>query len=193
MTVVRNLVGQQFGWLFVIRRAKRIGNGRRQTRAGYAYWHCICTRCGRRKAISSKLLTSGHTRSCGCLPRGTRTHGLSHTRAYRSYCAAKQRCNNPNAQGYANWGGRGIEFRITSVEQLYAHLGERPEGHSLHRIKNDAHYEIGNVCWATPREQANNRRSPKRKRRSALVDILRYKSALERAAAPAASAESGGP
>jgi hypothetical protein len=179
MTAVRNLVGQLFGWLLVIRRAKRIGNGRRQ-RGGYAYWHCICTRCGRRKAISGKLLTSGHTRSCGCLRRSARTHGLSHTRAYRSYRAAKSRCRNCRHPAFADYGGRGIEFRLVSIEQLFAHLGERPEDKSLDRINNDGHYEVTNLKYSTRREQARNRRRPRRRRRSSLADILTYKARVTR-------------
>lgn len=86
--------------------------------------------------------------------------GLSRTIEYRTYEGAKQRCVNPNAPSFENYGGRGIEFRFTSFEQFFSELGNRPSPqHSVDRINNDGHYEPGNVRWATRAEQmANSRR-----------------------------------
>lgn len=76
----------------------------------------------------------------------------------RILAGARQRCTNPNNPAYASYGGRGIQFRL-GVEELLSTLGPRPSRtHSLDRIDNDGHYEIGNVRWATAKEQAANRR-----------------------------------
>lgn len=81
--------------------------------------------------------------------------------------AAKQRCTNPNTVGYANYGGRGIKFAFPSVrvfaEWVLRNLGAKPSNeYSLDRIDNNAHYEPGNLRWATRSEQARNKRAYKR-------------------------------
>jgi hypothetical protein len=87
------------------------------------------------------------------------THGKSRTPEYGAYLAAKARCMNILNDAYADYGGRGIEFRFTSFEQFFAEVGLRPSpAHSLDRKNNDGHYEPGNVRWATLSEQNNNQR-----------------------------------
>ena len=80
---------------------------------------------------------------------------------------AKQRCTNPNSAAYADYGGRGIEFRFPSVrafaEWVLLNIGPKPtEVHSLDRIDNTRHYEPGNLRWATRSEQARNKRAYRR-------------------------------
>lgn len=74
------------------------------------------------------------------------------------------RCENPAFKGYRYWGGRGIsvceewhDFKKFAV-YILSTLGERPELHTLDRIDNDGNYEPGNVRWASPVEQARNKR-----------------------------------
>jgi hypothetical protein len=84
-------------------------------------------------------------------------HGLSRTPEDRAFVNAKFRCRNPNAPNYAYYGGRGIEFRFKSIQDLIDDIGRRPSpDHQLDRIDNDGHYEAGNVRWATREEQQNN-------------------------------------
>lgn len=131
------------------------------------YWECLCD-CGNTKTIAAKHFTTGKTQSCGCFQASDAsqralTHGESSstgdTSEYHIYCTAKQRCHNPNNHAYNRYGGRGIEFRFNSYEEFLAYLGRRPSlQHSLDRIDNDGHYEIGNVRWATNGEQSRNTR-----------------------------------
>ncbi len=55
-----DLVGQRFGRLVVLRRARHRKNWREW------HWRCACD-CGAKVIITGSKLRSGHTRSCGCL------------------------------------------------------------------------------------------------------------------------------
>jgi len=89
---------------------------------------------------------------------------MSFTPEWNSFHAAKKRCTSSTSKSFADYGGRGIEFRFKSFEEFFAEVGPRPEPkflYSLERIDNDGHYECGNVRWATKKQQARNRRCDK--------------------------------
>lgn len=86
------------------------------------------------------------------------THGKSQTKEYNRYSQAKQRCQNPKCKRYDEYGGRGIEFRFEYFEQFFAELGVCPLNKTLDRVDNNGHYEVGNVRWATSKEQYASRR-----------------------------------
>lgn len=86
-------------------------------------------------------------------------HGMRYTPEYRSYAHAKARCQCETDAKYSIYGARGIEFKFTSFKQFLKEVGERPSSqHSIERINNNGHYELGNVRWATAREQGLNKR-----------------------------------
>jgi hypothetical protein len=73
--------------------------------------------------------------------------------------SAKSRCRNPRNKDYAAYGGRGIKFLFTSVQQWIGELGPEPgPGFTIDRINNDGDYAPGNIRWADRHIQRINQR-----------------------------------
>lgn len=155
-----NRTGQILGYLTVL--------GFASFHRKMAMWFCQC-KCGTISTVYGSNLGRNNTRSCGCLQQkrtslaftthGENKNGITSVE-YTAYGIAKSRCNNPKNIDYDLYGKRGIEFRYTSFEEFLADIGRKPTPqHSIDRINNDGHYESGNVRWADPCEQANNKRN----------------------------------
>lgn len=160
---VKDLSGQKFDHLTVIKRVEDhvFPSGQRQVQ-----YLCKCD-CGNEVKVISRNLITGNTKSCGCVALKFRTHHSEWgSKIYKCWDNMKNRCFNPHATGYKNWGGRGItvcDEWAKSFDAFYEYVSKLPhfgeEGRQLDRINNDGNYEPGNVRWATRREQTLNSRN----------------------------------
>ena len=150
-----DLTGQIFGRLTVIRECEPYINP--NTGAKAAKYLCQCE-CGIKKEIVGASLKNGETKSCGCYQieatiKNHTKHGYSNTPTYVSWRSMVRRCSEfpdyKNISVCDRW--------LTSFENFYADMGERPEGTTLDRYPNQkGNYEPSNCRWATPKQQANN-------------------------------------
>lgn len=161
-------IGDRFGRWTVIGPASPEAYQRR--------WNCRCD-CGTERIVAQRMLKK-QSRSCGCLKREklsarmkiqATTHGEAGRRngtetiEYQIWTSMKNRCLNPNDPAFRNYGARGIticEEWQKSYRAFLRDVGRRPTpSHSIDRIDNDGPYAAGNVRWATPFEQGQNKRN----------------------------------
>ena len=162
----KDLAGRSFGRLTCIAQTG-------SSKQGNATWLCRC-QCGKESTVLAGNLLSGHTKSCGCLQRERATQAHSTHALYfdengkrnklnRVFATMRQRCKNPNAKCYKDYGGRGItvckEWDDYKSFYEWAHSNGYREGLSIDRINNDGNYEPENCRWVPMEVQGNNKRN----------------------------------
>lgn len=102
------------------------------------------------EAMNKPFVGRGRTKKC--------PHPL-----YSTWSLIKQRCLNPNANSYGNYGGSGVKICdrwACSFSNFVKDVGEKPsKKHTLDRINPSLGYSKENCRWATPKEQGENKKN----------------------------------
>ena len=179
------MIGKKYHRLTVIGRSAKNLNGKR-------YWHCMCD-CGQTTVTYTGALTTGNTKSCGCLVKETsrrlivearkhlhvESHGHSiggkTSPTYQSWRAMKQRCYCENNKDYHNYGGKGIHVCIEwldSFNTFLVDMGERPsKDYSLDRIDPEQHYCQSNCQWLLKSENSSKGNAQRKLRNESLGKV----------------------
>lgn len=166
---VANLIGKRFGRLVVLSldRVSQSTSGK-----NYFYWKCKCD-CGATKSVVRNNLSSGSTRSCGCLgkehPRGVQRgtsavkHGYSGTRVYTVWKNMIARCHNPTNRSYKYYGKVGVKVCKrwrTSVKNFVEDMGLPNSTDSIDRKDPTKGYSKSNCRWLSIIENRSRARKP---------------------------------
>lgn len=157
-------VGNKIGRLTLIEKVWLPHGKRRET--GYL---CVCD-CGNETIVYRSNILKGVTTSCGCFHdevcrnvQFKHGHGLKMDKTYMTWARIKSRCNNQNSPDYDDYGGRGIKVCdrwSNSFNSFLEDMGYPPdENYSIDRINPDGNYEPNNCRWASPVQQARNKRN----------------------------------
>lgn len=162
----KDIAKQKFGRLIPI---KQSGKGR----GGSIMWRCLCD-CGAIKNICSIDLTTGHTKSCGCLKEDVNKiganykHGMEKTQFYSKWKGMLNRCRNRQDKTFIRYGANGIHvcsrwdeftnFRDDMYSSYIEHVKLHGEKNTtLDRIDNSLGYNRENCRWATWEVQRSNK------------------------------------
>lgn len=168
---------------WIDRHGVRYGNLVAVEYLGHKKWRCVCD-CGNECIRDTGNLTDKS--HCGCLTKERMdakrgTHRQSQTRLYKRWTGMKQRCENPNANRYDCYGGRGIKVceewhDFTKFKEWMDSQGFDPNlpasKQSLDRIDPNGDYSPSNCRLVTASVQMSNRRHYERHDRWKPIDVL---------------------
>lgn len=151
--------GDTYGRLTIIKEVEKHVYPSGETRRKFLA-QCSCG--SEPKQYLFNQLTSGQTRSCGCLNKERVTkHGMNDTRVYQCWADMKTRCDNTNNKFYDYYGGRGITYcdKWKTFDGFWEDMKDTySDDLTLNRRDNDGNYCKNNCYWDTKNFQGHMRR-----------------------------------
>ena len=162
MPIKKDIVGKTFGKLTVLDEYEKILNGTK--------WKCKCD-CGNEVYVYRGKLTTGHTKSCGCLNRTLQ--GRSNHRLYKIWWSMKERCYSPNNNNYPKYGAKGVticnEWMDFDTFYTWAMTNGYKDSLTIDRVNSKGNYEPENCRWITLAENVARANAEKAKRKSRFI------------------------
>jgi hypothetical protein len=128
-------------------------------------WLTECV-CGTKESVKEQYLfrQPNPKTHCGCLNKGLPSQ---YPAEYSTWMAMHGRCYRPTHVSYHHYGGRGIRVcdrwlwsNPNGLWNFIQDMGRRPKGLQIDRYPdNDGNYEPSNCRWASPTQQAANKRN----------------------------------
>lgn len=147
------MVGTRYGWVTVIGPEKRY-----DSQWANPYVLTRCNGCSSEQWQSLYGLRSGSSKGC----QGCSQPKDPNARIRWTMRGARDRCVKPSDQSWDAYGGRGIRFEFSSLDEatewVASNLGQPPAETSIDRIDNDGPYGPGNLRWASLSQQMSNQR-----------------------------------
>ncbi len=125
----------------------------------YGLYECPdCFKHFKANSYNVKYKNQQGCHSCANIRKNT-THGMTGTTSYNTWRNMMRRCEDPTAEHYNRYGGRGItvceEWRTFEAYNEWFQETNIP-GLTMERMNNEKNYEPSNVKWKDMAHQAQN-------------------------------------